>query len=218
MRILRRKSLRDLWRIRWRALAVALTVASGVGIYAGIGMAIATGFHTREVLFQRMRFADLEVQFLPEDVANLPDLERIPGVRAVERRLVLPGTVFLPDNSRITGALVFLETLDPAMDALEVIEGGPIRPGDFESALIERSLAAFHGFHVGDRIRMQVGEKMYVSRIDGVAISPEYLITTANPDYLVPEKGSVGIIFSDLARVSDSLGFTMVNDLLFRFE
>src|SRR5882672_11808213 len=104
MRILRRKSLRDLWRIRWRALAVALTVASGVGIYAGIGMAIATGFHTREVLFQRMRFADLEVQFLPEDVANLPDLGRIQGVRAVERRLVLPGTVFSPDDSRITGA------------------------------------------------------------------------------------------------------------------
>ncbi len=218
MRILMRKTLRDLWQIRWRALAVVLTVASGVGTYAGGGMAIATGPHTRDVLFDRLSFADLEVQFLPEDVENLPDLKRIPGVRAIERRLVLPGTVFLKDNSRISGVLVFLETAQPTLDALQLVEGSPVRPQDFESAVIERSLALFHGFRVGDRIRVQVGEKIYENRIDGLAISPEYLITAANPEYLVPEKGSVGVVFTGLARVSDSLGFTMVNDLLFRFE
>jgi hypothetical protein len=84
--------------------------------------------------------------------------------------------------------------------------------------VIERSLATFHGFGMGDGIRVQVGEKMYESRVDGVAVSPEWLIITANPDYFVPEKGSVGVVFTNLARVSDALGFTMVNDLLFRFE
>ncbi|MBI3824585.1 MAG: FtsX-like permease family protein [Candidatus Rokubacteria bacterium] len=218
MRVLERKMLRDLWQIRWRALAVALTVASGVGIYAGTGMAIATGFHTRDVLFQRMGFAELEVQFLPEDVTNLPDLTAVPGVHAIERRLVLPGTVFLPDHSRIAGVLVFLETVPPTIDALEIAAGGPLRAGDFESAVVERSLATFHGFGVGDRIRVQVGEKTYESRIDGVVISPEWLIVTANPDYFVPEKGSVGVVFTSLTRVSDALGFTMVNDLLFRLD
>jgi len=218
MRILERKMLRDLWRIRSRALAVVLTVASGVGVYAGIEMAIATTFRTRDVLLERMHFADLEVQFLPEDVENLPDLTRVPGVRAVERRLVLPGTVFVADHARINGVLVFLETPAPTLDALEIVEGSPVRPLDFESAVIERSLAQFHRFRVGDRIDVRVGEKTYSSRVDGVAVSPEYLITTANPNYLVPEKGSVGVVFTDLARVSDTLGFTMVNDLLFRFD
>ena len=59
---------------------------------------------TRDVLLERMHFADLEVQFLPEDVENLPDLTRGPGVRAVERRLVLPGTVFVADHARINGS------------------------------------------------------------------------------------------------------------------
>lgn len=104
------------------------------------------------------------------------------------------------------------------MDVLEVVEGSPVRPDDFESAVIERSLAMFHGVKVGDRIRVQVGEKVYESRVDGVAVSPEYLITTANPDYFVPEKGSLGVVFTGLARVSDALGFTMVNDLLVRFD
>ncbi len=218
IRLLRRKLLRDLWQIRWRALAVVLTAASGVGIYAGVGMAIQTGVHTRDVLLDRMRFADIEVQFLPEDVANLPDLTRVPGVRAVERRLVLPGTVLLGGSRRIDGVIVFLETLAPSIDALELVAGHPLRPGDFQSAIIERSLATFHALRLGDRIRVRVGEKVYESRIDGVAISPEYLITTANPAYLVPEKGSLGVVFTTLARVSDALGFTMVNDLLIRLK
>jgi len=218
MRSLSKKMLRDLWQIRGRALAVAMTAAAGVGIYAGAGMAIHTGGHTRDVLLGRMQFADLEVQFLPEDVANLPDLGGIPGVRGVERRLVMPGTVFLKDDSRISGMLVFLENPAPTLDRLELVAGRPVDPGDFESAVVERSLAIYHDFAVGDRIRVKVGEKTYDSRVDGVVVSPEYLITTANPDYLLPEKGSLGVIFTSLDRVSDSLGFTMVNDLLFRFE
>lgn len=218
MPVLERKMLRDLWQVRWRALMVVLTIAAGVGIYAGIGMAIATGFHTRAVLFDRMGFADLEVQFLPEDVANLPDLTGVPGIRAIERRLVLPGTVSLPGGGRIAGVLVFLEAIPPAIDALEIVAGRPLGGDGFEGAVIERSLATFHGVRVGDRIAVQVGEKTYESRVVGVAVSPEWLIVSANPDYFVPEKGSVGVVFADLARVSDALGFTMVNDLLFRLE
>ncbi|HUK64917.1 MAG TPA: FtsX-like permease family protein, partial [Dongiaceae bacterium] len=207
-----------LWQIRWRALAVALTIGAGVGIHGGIWMAIASSFHSRDVLFSRMRFADLEVQFLPEDVANLPDLARIPGVRTVERRLVLPGTVSLGGGRRIAGVLVCLERTAPDLNRLEIIGGGPIRAGDLESAVIDRSLGAFHGFRVGDRIRVQVGEKVYDSRIDGVVVSPEYLITTANPDYFVPERGALGAVFTDIARIGDALGFTMVNDVLIGFE
>ncbi|MFQ5897434.1 MAG: FtsX-like permease family protein [Candidatus Methylomirabilia bacterium] len=218
MRTLTLKISRDFWKIRWRALTIVLTVACGAGIFTGIEMAIDSLFNTRNVLFNRMHFADLEVQFLPEDVANLPGLTGIPGIRTVERRLILPGTVLLGDNRRILGTLVFLETPEPTVNSLELVAGTRIQADDFESAVIERSLALYHGFKVGDRLRVQVGEKIYESRIEGVALSPEYLVTTANPDYVIPEKGAMGVVFANLARVSDSLGFTMVNDLLFRFE
>src|SRR5436309_12636769 len=147
-------------------------IAAGVGVHGGIWMAIGSAFHTRDVLFARMGFADLEVQFLPEDVANLPDLGRVPGVRTVERRLVLPGTVSLPGDRRIAGVLICLERTTPTLNALEVVRGRAVRAGDLESAVVDRSLAMFHGFRVGDRLRMQVGEKTYESRIDGVVVSP----------------------------------------------
>ncbi len=197
---------------------MALTLACGVGISAGIEMAIATGYHTRLVLLNRMNFADLEVQFLPEDVANLPDLTNIPGVRAVERRLVLPGEVLLGGNRRIVGALILLEATSPRINSFEFLEGAPIRPDNPESAVIERSLAHYHDIRVRDRVRMRVGETVYESRVDGIAVSPEYLFTTTNPDYVIPEKGAFGVVFGNLARVSNSLGFTMVNDLVFDFQ
>jgi putative ABC transport system permease protein len=218
VRTLQLKVLRDLWRVRWRAVALVLSVACGVAVFSGIEMAAGSLVHTAEVLLARMRFADLEVQFLPEDTANLPDLSAIPGVQAVERRLIFPGTVFLEGDRRIVGLLVFLETPAPNINALERLHGRSIRPDDFDSVVIERSLAIYHGFNVGDRISVKVGAKTYESRIDGVVLSPEYLTAAANPDYVIPEKGALGVVFGNLARVSDALGFTMVNDLLFRFD
>ncbi|MFQ5830126.1 MAG: FtsX-like permease family protein [Candidatus Methylomirabilia bacterium] len=218
MRTLTRKMIRDFWKIRWRALSIVLTVACGVGIFAGIEMAIESLFNTRDVLFDRMRFADLEVQFLPEDVANLPELTQVPGVQTVERRLILRGEILLGGGRRLAGVLVFLETPEPSINSLERLAGHGVLAEDFESSVIERSLARYHGLEVGDRIRVRVGARIYDSRVDGVARSPEYLVTTANPDYVIPEKGALGVVFANLARVSDSLGFTMVNDLLFRFE
>ena len=44
-------------------------------------------------------FADLQVSFLPDDARNLPDLDGIPGVARVERRLLFPGTVRIPGRA-----------------------------------------------------------------------------------------------------------------------
>jgi putative ABC transport system permease protein len=218
MRLLVQKVFRDLWHVRWRAVVVVLTVASGVGIFVGAGMAITSGFLTRDALLDRMHFADLEVQFLPEDEANLPDLSSIPGVAAVERRLVLPGTITTGDGARLVGVMVFLGSASPALNSLEVLDGTTFDSRDPDSAVIERSLARYHRFAPGGRIQVTVGKKVYDSRIDGIVTSPEYLVTTANPEFLVPERGSFGVVFSGIDRVSDALGFTMVNDLLFRWQ
>jgi ABC-type lipoprotein release transport system permease subunit len=55
-------------------------------------------------------------------------------------------------------------------------------------------------------------------KIVGIAFSPEFLVATSAPDYYVPEKGSLAVVYGNITRVSDSLGFTLVNDLLFGFE
>ena len=63
MRRLRVKMRRDLWHMRWRALAIVLTVASGVAIYAGIYTGLLSLFWTRDSIFKEQHFADLQVSF-----------------------------------------------------------------------------------------------------------------------------------------------------------
>ncbi len=218
MNKLRMRMWRDLWRMKWRALAIILTLASGVAVYVGTYMGVQSLFWTRDSIYAQLHFADLEVQFIPEDVHNLPDLSGLEGVETIERRLVFPGIIKLTDNRSLMAVMTFLETPAPDTHALQFIAGRPFHADELNAVVIERSLAVPHGYRVGDTLEVKVGEKIYDSRIVGIAITPEYFISTANPEYFVPEKGSLGVVFGNLTRVSDSLGFTLVNDVLFRLE
>ncbi len=209
--------LRELWHIKWRSLTIALSISYAVGVYAGVDMAIKSLFATRDILYARMNFADLEILFLPEDINNLPDLDGIDGIEKVERRLIFPGTILMGEHKKILGVVVFLENIRPEINALELTAGAPLQQNDLQSAVIEQSLARYHGLELGDSVRVKVGEKIYDNTIKGIAISPEYLTISANPDYFIPEKGTLGVVFGNLKRVDDALGFTMVNDLIFTF-
>src|SRR5687768_9532764 len=107
MTALRVKLRRDLWAMRWRALAIVLTLASGVAMYTGIYTGLLSLFWTRDSIFRELHFADLEVRFLPDDANNLPGLSDIRGVARVERRLVFPGTLRLPGKAPVTAVMTF---------------------------------------------------------------------------------------------------------------
>ncbi len=209
--------LRGLLSIKLRVFAIIATIAVGVAVSGGIFSAIESIFYTQDTLYQQTHFADMEVSFVPEDVKNLPALSSIPGVAKVERRLIFPGVTRLEDGRRLPTVLVFLERNQPEVDALQLSAGAPFAPSDLDGVVIERGLATYQHFEVGDPIQIDVGERHYDFGVRGVAFSPEYLTASSNPDYFIPEKGALGVVYANIAKVSDALGFTMVNDLVFTF-
>lgn len=215
---LRVKVRRDLWQMKWRAFAIVLTLASGVAMYAGVYTGLLSLFWTRDSIFRELHFADLEVRFLPDDVRNLPDLAGIPGVAALERRLVFPGIVRMPGKAPLTAVMTFLENPAPAIHSFKVIAGRLVGRDELDTVVIDAGLATYHGQTVGDVIEVKVGEATYRRRVVGIVITPEYFVSTSNPAYFIPENGSVGFIFGNLDSISDSLGFTLVNDLVFRYD
>jgi putative ABC transport system permease protein len=218
VRRLRVKMRRDLWHMRWRALAIVLTIASGVAIYAGIYTGLLSLFWTRDSIFAEQHFADLQVSFLPDDARNLPDLGGIPGVARVERRLLFPGTVRIPGRRPLAALMTFLENPAPGVHAFKVVEGRLVAPDEFDTAVIDIWLARYHGKRIGDEIEVKVGEATYRRRVVGIVITPEYFVSTSSPAYFIPEKGSIGFVFANLGAIADTLGFTMVNDLVFLYE
>src|SRR6266545_486149 len=218
MTCLRTKMRRDLWRMKWRALAILLTLASGVAVYAGIYMGVLSLLYTRDTVYRELHFADLEVRFLPDDARNLPSLAKLEGVSRVERRLVFPGVIRPRGKPPITVIMTSLESPNPGIHSFKFLHGRPFRADELDAVVIDTSLAAYHGYKVGDRIEVKVGEALYHRRVVGIAITPEYFVSTSNPTYFVPERGSLGFVFANLDAMTDTLGFTLVNDLVFLFE
>ena len=215
---LRVKMWRDLWRMKWRALAIILTLASGVAVYAGVYMGVESLFWTRDSIYRELNFADLEVRFLPDDLRNLPSLSGLDGIARVERRLILPGIVRVPGKTPLTVIMTFLEAPEPAIHSFKFLAGRPFRADELDAAVIDVSLARYHGYKVGDLLDIKVGEANYPRRVVGIVLTPEYFVSTSNPTYFIPEKGSLGFVFGNINSISDTLGFSLVNDLVFLFR
>ncbi|WP_095147764.1 ABC transporter permease [Pseudomonas sp. Irchel s3a18] len=217
MSILARKLIRDLLLIRGRVLALLLIIGAGCGIFFGIQLALSNLLTTQQQMLKDMHFADVEVQLLPEDRDNLPNLTALPMIESVESRLVFPGFIQLADGRPLTTLMIFQDTPQTTLNQLRILQGDMPLAGQNE-VLIDRALAEFHGYKVGDRIAVNVGRKLFERRVAGIVMSPEFLVTSSNPDYVVAEPGSVGVVWAELGDLRKSLGFSMVNSLLLRLR
>lgn len=217
MSLVDKNFLRSLSKIRGRMLALALIIAAGVGIFFGIQLALANLQSTQDTLLDRMGVAEFEVQLLPEDKQNLPDLSHVPGVAQVESRLVFPGHIDLPDGRPLNTLLIFQDRPQPLLNRLQLLQGRLFVPGAQE-VVIDKSLAQHHRYAVGDRIQIKVGNKLFDRAITGIVMSPEFLVTASNPEYVVAEPGSLGVVWTDPLELRETLGFSMVNSLLFHTQ
>ncbi len=95
---------RDLWRMRWRAIVIVLTIASAVSIHVGLYTGIRSLYWTRDSINEELSFADLELHFVPEDLNNVPPLDALAGVERVEKRLLFPGLVETPRGARLSAS------------------------------------------------------------------------------------------------------------------
>ena len=96
MRALDKKLLRDLWRMRGQVITITLILASGVASYvclSGAHRALAT---SRDAYYAQHAMPDVFVHLerAPDGVAE--QLRELPGVAAVQARLVEPVSFRFP--------------------------------------------------------------------------------------------------------------------------
>jgi putative ABC transport system permease protein len=218
MRYLDKVILRELVASRSRTAILLLALSVAFMMPAGIEMALRSLLQTRSSFAAALDLADLEVRLLPEDVRNLPDWTNLPGVERVEERLLLPGVIQSAEGPPVNALIVFLRHPKPTINRLQLREGRELPAGAGADAIVERSAREFHGIGVGQELEVQVGKQTYRQQVVGVAASPEFLIVAANPEYFLPAKGSLVVVYTSLERVYENIGFRMVNDLIFRFS
>jgi len=207
---LSKKLLRDLWRMRGQALAIALVIVSGVATFVA-ALGTMNALRTSQANFyERARFGEafVTVKRAPEGVSTR--LQGLDGIATVETRVVADARLDLPAfDAPITARLLSLpEDGQPDLNRLILREGRLPRPGREAEAVASDAFAEAHDLHPGDAVEAIINGRMRTLTLVGVVLSPEY-IYQIQPGGFFPAPEQFGVLWmsrSALGAATDMEG------------
>ncbi len=186
-----RKLLRDLWRLRGQAFAIALVIAAGL---SAVMMSLATLDSlraSRAKFYADNGFAQVFAQLKRAPSALATRIREIDGVANVETRVTAGATLQLPDfHDPVRGHIL---SMPEGLNRLYLSAGRLPLPDHGDEIVIGEAFAEAHGLEPGDRVSMVLYGRQVNPRIVGVALSPEF-IYQLGPGELMPdfERFSIG--------------------------
>ncbi len=196
MKALHRKLLRDLWRLRGQVFAIALVMASGIGVLVMSLTTVESLEETAIAYYERYDFAQVfaHVERAPEHLRDR--LREIPGVRTVETRVVRTAVLDIEGfEEPVIGRLVSVpERHEPQLNRLALRQGRYPRLGAPDEAVLTEPFAQAHGLEVGDKLRAIINSRWRVLTVVGIALSPEY-VYAIGPGALMPDDQRFGVLW-----------------------
>lgn len=217
MRTLDRKLMRDLWRLRGQALAIALVVASGVATHVVSYSVIDSLQLTRGDFYIASRFGDVfaTLKRAPEAVAD--ELRAIPGVRYLETRVVSRALLDVAGLAEPVSAL--LVSLPAGVDGLNRLHlrAGRLPENDREVAVNE-AFAQAHGLATGSRLAANINGRHRELLITGIALSAEFVYLMRPGDFF-PDYKRYGVLWMPREPLAAAAGMqNAFNDIVVSLE
>ncbi len=197
------KLLRDLWHLRGQLTAIALVVACGVAVVVTTRSAYESLALSQSSYYASRRFADVFASLKRAPDALRSRLAAIPGVAAVETRIVVQVTLDVPGLAEpAIGRLIGIpERRVPILNDLHLRRGRWLEPGRRDEVLISEAFAAANGLAPGDTLGAVLHGRWQQLRIVGVALSPEYIYEIQGTS-LFPDNRRFGVLWTS----RDALG------------
>jgi len=193
-----RKLLRDLWKMRGQAFAIAMVVAAGVSLYVTYLANYESLRRTQASYYQRQRFGDVFASLKRAPLSLAADIRAIPGVTATELRVVAEVVLDVEGlDEPAHGRLVSVPAdRRPLVNDLYLRSGRWLDPARPDEVIASEGFVNAHGLEPGDTVAAIINGTRRTLTIAGVAISPEY-IYVIRPSELVPDDRRFGIFWMD---------------------
>jgi putative ABC transport system permease protein len=203
MLALDRKVLRDLFRMRGAALAIALVMACGVAAFVVPMSTLISVEQAQTDYYAAAGFPDVFVALERAPTSLADRLAAIPGVARVETRLVRPVTLDMPDLPEpASGRLISLpDRRAQELTRIWLRSGRLPRPERADEVVAVESFAEAHGLGEGDRVRALVNGRLRKLVIVGIALSPEYVFTVREGE-LLPDAKRFGVFWMPYAQIA----------------
>jgi putative ABC transport system permease protein len=202
MKALDRKLARDLGRMKAQAAAIALVVAAGVSLFVATVTAYRSLRVSEHHYYTQQRFAQVWSGLARAPESVLRDLLAIPGVNAVEGRIVERAVLDIPGLEEPASALVVSipGRIGHALDDLHIRRGRHVEPGQADEALVSEAFAEKNHLALGDHIGAVVAGKRLALRVVGVALSPEYVMPMP-PGALAVDDRRFGVLWMERGQL-----------------
>jgi putative ABC transport system permease protein len=207
VRTLDRKVVRDLWHIRGPALAIAVVVICGVASFVAMRSMVPHLKGSQEAYYRAARFADLWVQVKRAPTAVARAIAEIPGVNAVETRVVgevvldVPGLAE-PASAHVVGVPVARE---PALNLTVIRRGRRVAGGGADEVVVSEGFANANGLAPGDSIGAVLNGRWRQLHIVGTALSPEFVLEMRATD-IFPDSRRYAILWIDEEAAAAAFG------------
>lgn len=190
------KLLRDLWRLRGQAVAIALVIAAGVGmVIMSFGM-IRSLEATRAAYYDLYRFADIFVPLRRAPEPLMERVRRIPGVAIAESRVSAAAVLDIAGIAEPVTARIHSLPPDgqPAVNRLVLRSGRFPDPQRADEVVASEAFAQAARLAPGDTISALLYGKQVELRLVGTALSPEYVYAVA-PGQIFPDNRRFGVLW-----------------------
>jgi len=204
------KLIRDMGGMKGQILAVALVMACGLTVMIMARSLVLSLESARAAYYERYRFGDVFTDLKRAPNSLRGRLAEIPGVAAVDTRVVggvrmdLPGMdepadgtiLSIPEDRPMTLNRIFLRT------------GRFPEAGKKDEIIVGEAFAGAHGFGPGDTIDVIMRGARERLQIVGIGLSPEFVFETRAGEVL-PDNKRFGVLWMnerDLATAYDMDG------------
>jgi putative ABC transport system permease protein len=220
MRALDRKLVRDLARLRMQAIAIALVVAAGTAVFIGTAATARALRLSEERYYDDHRFAHVWTRLVRAPASLTRQLAGIPGVTAVDGRLVAQGVLDLPRvEEPATGLFIAIpSTHGHAVNDVYVRRGRHVEANGEDEALVSEAFADSNGVTPGDTIGAVIAGHQVRLRVVGIALSPEFIMQI-QPGGLIPDDRRFGVFWMSKDRLEQLLDLRdAFNDVALRLS
>jgi len=207
VRALDLKLIRDVGRMKGQMVAVGLVMACGLAMMIMSRSLILSLETTRSAYYERNRFADVFCDLKRAPNGMRERLAAIPGVAAVETRVVGALRIDLPGLAEpADGTIISIPEGHPArLNTLTLRTGRYPEPDKANEVIIGEAFAKAHGFQPGDWIDVTLRGARERLMIVGIALSPEFVFE-ARPGEALPDNKRFGVFWMnerELATAND---------------
>ncbi len=231
-RLMTRKLIRDSWKMKVRIFLLIIVVASGAALATTLQQSYQNLRSSYDTMYEENRLAHVFISLdQPRPILDNPAAQF--GARGIQDidsaigRLSLEATIEVDEETKkallvgvpkhqwasINDICVLASdfaTQDYACSAGQKARSHVAPIGTGTGAFLHAGFAELQDIRHDEAISVTVQNNAYDLRVHGFALNSEFLLATANPELLIPEFGSLAVLWTPqetLEEIARDLGF-----------